>query len=75
LRDAWDNADLIINLSGGRSNPLFDHSERVEDWDIADPFGGGPEVYQEILEEIAGRVRSLADRLRQERVTGHAPKG
>jgi len=75
LRDAWDNADLIINLSGGRRNPLLDHSEKVEDWEIADPFGDEPEVYEQILEEIAGRVRLLANRLRQERITGHAPKG
>ena len=72
LRDAWDNADLIINLSGRRRDPLLDHSEKVEDWDIADPFGGEPEVYQQILEEIAGRVRLLAARLRQQRIAGHA---
>ncbi|MGB2675500.1 MAG: low molecular weight phosphatase family protein [Candidatus Acidiferrum sp.] len=75
LRDTWDNADLIINLTGRRSDPLFDHSEKIEDWDVADPFGGEPEVYQQILEEIAGRVRLLADRLRQERIAGHAPEG
>jgi protein-tyrosine-phosphatase len=50
----------------------LDHSEKVEDWDIADPFGGEPEVYQQILEEIAGRVRLLAARLRQQRIAGHA---
>jgi protein-tyrosine-phosphatase len=73
LRDSWDNADLIINLSGRRSDPLFDHSEKVEDWDVADPFGGEPEIYQQILEEIAARIRLLADRLRQQRLTGHTP--
>ena len=70
--DLWDNADLIINLSGRRSDSLFDRSEKIEDWDVADPYGSEPEVYQQILEEIAGRVRSLADRLRQERIAGHA---
>src|SRR5208337_306331 len=75
LRDAWDNADLIINLSGRRRDPFFDHSDKVEDWDVADPFGGEPEIYQQVLEEIAGRVRSLADRLRQERITRHAQEG
>jgi protein-tyrosine-phosphatase len=73
--DVWDNADLIINLSGRRSDSLFGHSEQIEDWDVADPYGGEPEVYQQILEEIAGRVRLLADRLRQERITGHALEG
>jgi hypothetical protein len=40
-----------------------------------DPFGGEPEIYQQILEEIAGRVRLLAARLRQERITRHAQEG
>ncbi len=73
--DVWDNADLIINLSGRRSDSLFGRSEKIEDWDVADPYGGEPEVYQQILEEIAGRVRLLAERLRQERITGHALEG
>jgi len=74
LHDAWENADLIINLSGRRRDPLFDHAEKVEDWDVTDPYGGEPEVYQQILEEIADRVRSLADRLRQQRITNHTQK-
>ena len=74
-RDAWDNADLIINLSGERCDPFFDHSEKVEDWDVADPIGRDPEIYQQILEQIADRVRLLAERLRQQRITGHPPEG
>jgi len=72
-RDAWDNADVIINLSGERCDPLHDHSEKVEDWDVTDPIGREPEIYQQILEEIADRVRLLAERLRQQRITRHPP--
>jgi len=72
-RDAWGNADVIINLSGERCDPLHDHSEKVEDWDVTDPIGREPEIYQQILEEIADRVRLLAERLRQQRITRHPP--
>jgi protein-tyrosine-phosphatase len=68
-RETWDNADLIINLSGARTDPLFADSNNVEDWNIADPFGGTPEVYQKALEDIAARVHDLADRLRLQRTT------
>jgi len=68
-RDTWDNADVIINLCGRRGAPLFEQSDKVEDWDVPDPFGGEPEVYQRSLEAIAIRVRTLAERLRQERIT------
>jgi arsenate reductase len=73
-REAWDSADVIINLSGGRAAPLFGQPEKVEDWDVADPYGNEPEFYQQILDEIAGQVRSLADRLRQQRVLEQAQK-
>jgi len=72
--DIWDNADLIINLSGRRSDSLFGRSDKIEDWDVADPYGDEPEFFQQILEEIAARVRSLADRLRQQRISEHAQK-
>ena len=68
--DHWDAADLIINLTGARTDPLFADSNKVEDWNIADPFGGTPEVYQKALEDIAARVHDLADRLRLQR-TNH----
>ncbi len=73
-REAWDNANLVINLSGERCGPLFGHSQKVEDWDVTDPIGREPEIYQQILEEIAGRVRLLAERLRQQRITSHPPE-
>jgi len=75
LRDAWDAADLIINLSGRPNDLLFDHSTKVEDWDVADPYGGESHLYQAILEEIVAHVRTLAHRLRSDRTSGHAPEG
>jgi protein-tyrosine-phosphatase len=74
-RDTWESADLIINLTGARTDPIFNHSDKVEDWDVLDPFGGTPEVYQNTLEDIAARVHDLADRLRLQRTTSHAEKG
>ncbi len=74
-RDVWEAADLIINLSGQRSDPIFNGSGKVEDWDIPDPFGGTPEVYQKTLEHIAARVHDLADRLRFQRRTSHTQIG
>jgi len=71
-REAWDNADVIINLSGRHAASLFGQSEKIEDWDVADPFGNEPEFFQQILKEIAGYVRSLADRLRQQRIIEQA---
>ena len=60
------DVDLVVNMSGlfgplaGAGYPL------VERWEVADPYGGDKVTYQRILEEIQGRVRSLADRLREE---------
>ena len=74
-RDTLETADLIINLTGARSEPLFNHSDKVEHWDIPDPFGGTPEVYQKTLEDIAARVHALADRLRLQHTSSRAQKG
>ena len=66
--DVWDSADLVINLSGKfKENTWSDH-RKVEDWQVADPYGGTPTTYQRILVEIEGHVRKLAARLREEQV-------
>jgi protein-tyrosine-phosphatase len=64
--ETWDAADLVINLSGKFKEHAFTDHRKVEDWIVADPFGGTPTVYQKILIEIESRVRQLAARLRQE---------
>ena len=64
--DAWKRADLVINLSGRMRELEFEEFEKVEDWAVEDPYGEDAATYQRILEEIRGRVRDLAERLRKE---------
>ena len=64
--DAWNRADLVINLSGRMRELEFEEFEKVEDWDVEDPYGEDAATYQRILKEIQGRVRNLAQRLREE---------
>jgi protein-tyrosine-phosphatase len=64
--EAWKRADLVINLSGRLRELEFEEYEKVEDWDVRDPYGEDPATYQRILEEIRGRVKVLAQRLREE---------
>jgi len=70
-REAVEEADLIVNLSGARIDYLFAsapsklrHSQQLENWDVADPYGEDAATYQRILEEIESKVRQLANRLR-----------
>jgi protein-tyrosine-phosphatase len=67
-QDVWDGADLVINLSGRFKENTWSNHHKVEDWQVADPYGGTPTTYQRILVEIEGHVRKLAARLRQEQV-------
>jgi protein-tyrosine-phosphatase len=73
--EAWAAADLIVNLSGARNDPAFLRAKLIEHWDVLDPYGGSPEVYQHTLEDIASRVHRLADRLRLRRPTPQPQKG
>lgn len=63
----WNDADLVINLSGRIRDIAFDDPAKVEDWDVADPYGANPAFYQTIFEELQERIRLLADRLRRQR--------
>jgi protein-tyrosine-phosphatase len=72
-REAMENADLIINMSGGSldglfhgndADPVLDH--KVESWRVEDPYGEDPATYQRILEDIQSRVLVLAGRLRSD---------
>lgn len=62
--EALQHADVVINLSGRMRELEFDDYERVEDWDVADPYGDGEASYQRTLVDIQARVRELARRLR-----------
>jgi protein-tyrosine-phosphatase len=64
-REVWKAADLVVNMSGEPRERAFKDFAKVEDWEVEDPFGEDPEVYQRILEEIRERVLELAKRLRE----------
>jgi len=65
LRDAdFEAVDLVINLSGEPRHLAFADPAKVVDWDVADPYGADPAVYQRILEDLEQRVAELAARLR-----------
>jgi protein-tyrosine-phosphatase len=64
-RDVWDAADVVINMSGVPKERAFPDHQKVEDWDVQDPYGGDPALYQTIHEDIRRRIVLLADRLRK----------
>lgn len=65
-RAAWDAADMVINMSGIAKERAFVDCAKVEDWDVQDPYGSDPVLYQTIYEDIQRRVAKLAERLRSE---------
>jgi arsenate reductase len=63
---AW--ADVIVNMTGMPGQALFpDLKEKLEDWDVEDPYGHAMELYEVTCDEIEARVGDLARRLRQRR--------
>jgi len=66
LNDAWAEADLVINMSGYPRERAFARSDwhKVEDWNVEDPYGSDPAVYQRIFEDIRTRIDALVARLR-----------
>jgi arsenate reductase len=65
-QEVWKAADLVVNMSGEPRERAFREFAKVEDWEVEDPFGEDPQVYQRIFEEIRGRVLELAMRIRKE---------
>jgi protein-tyrosine-phosphatase len=63
-RELWDAADVIVNMSGVPKETAFTDSQKVEDWDVQDPYGADPSLYQTIHEDIRRRVTMLAERFR-----------
>jgi arsenate reductase (thioredoxin) len=63
--DVWDAADIVINMSGVPKEQAFPDHQKVEDWDVQDPYGAEPAVYQNTYDDIRRRVALLADRLRK----------
>jgi protein-tyrosine-phosphatase len=63
-RAVWDAADMVINMSGVPKHLAFIDYGKVEDWDVQDPYGNDPVLYQTIYEDIQRKVAQLAERLR-----------
>ena len=65
-RQACDAADRIVNMSGHPADVIFsDQPEKVEDWQVRDPYGQDLEGHRHICDEIDERVSELARRLRE----------
>lgn len=63
--DVWDAADIVINMSGVPKERAFPDHQKVEDWDVRDPYGAESAVYQNTYDDIRRRIALLADRLRK----------
>jgi hypothetical protein len=59
------DVDLVINMSGLAGELAEAGYSSVEAWDVEDPYGREETTFQRILAEIQGRVRKLAQRLRE----------
>jgi arsenate reductase (thioredoxin) len=58
--DAVEAADVVITMGCGDACPIFP-GKRYEDWELTDPIGLPVEDVRPIRDEIARRVRALAD--------------
>jgi arsenate reductase (thioredoxin) len=53
-------ADVVVTMGCGDACPVFP-GKRYEDWELTDPIGLPVEDVRPIRDEIARRVRALAD--------------
>jgi protein-tyrosine-phosphatase len=65
--EACDAADVIINMSGRSREAHFRDPQKVEDWNVPDPYEDDPQTYQRVFESIKRRVNQLAVGLREKR--------
>jgi protein-tyrosine-phosphatase len=65
-RMVWDSADIVVNMSGVPKQLAFIDYAKVEDWEVQDPYGTDPVLYQTIYEDIRRRVAQLAERVKGE---------
>ena len=66
--ELWSAAEIVINMTGRRLDAAFrgfpEHPS-VEEWAVKDPYGAETGLYQQVCEELQGRVSALAMRLRE----------
>lgn len=60
--EVWEQADMVINMSGRPRTDAFREYAKVEDWQIEDPYGD-VEAYPKTFAAIRQRVADLAARL------------
>jgi len=65
--EVWSRAAVVINMSGYHHHRAFpqDQWQKIEDWEVDDPFGGRAEDYQRTFEDLRTRIESLARRYRK----------
>jgi protein-tyrosine-phosphatase len=65
--EAWDSADVVINMSGRAREFAFRNFSgfaKAEDWEIEDPYGDA-DKYQATYEAVQRRVTELTQRIRK----------
>src|SRR5262249_22275090 len=65
----WVQVDLVINMSGLEKQQVFEECDKVEDWDVEDPYGADLETYQRVFDDIRARIARLIARLRASQST------
>jgi arsenate reductase (thioredoxin) len=72
-RVAQQNADVIINMTGGPADEAFsDGGGKVEDWPVPDPFGSEMSSYRDTCDDIEARMAEFTARLRSHRASANA---
>lgn len=64
-QELWEEAEIVINMSGRPREAAFREWDKVDDWDVDDPYGEDAVGYQRICEDIEGSVEELAEKLRR----------
>ena len=62
----WEQADIVINMSGRPRELAFREYSKVEDWEMEEPLGENLETHQRVFEKIRLRVGELARQCRRE---------
>src|SRR5258708_4852626 len=63
--EAWEQADIVINITGKPRELAFREYSKVEDWEIEDPFDGDLDIYQQVFEKIRLRIAELGQKCRE----------
>jgi len=63
--EVWEQADIVINMTGRPRELAFREYSKVQDWEIEDPFDGDLDTYQQVFGKIRLRVAELGEECRQ----------